>query len=241
MLHKTRGIVLHVLPYNDKYNIINMFTEDFGRVAYLVYNNVRKRCKVPRSILSPLAILNIEAEHFNNKDIHRLREARLECNLTQLFLNPSKNVIVLFLSEILYRILQEKEPDHKLFNYLYNCINRLDVIEEGTGNFHLTFLFKLSNYLGINPNKDDYRSGCFFDLQNGVFTDAVPYHNNYLSKEESIVFARLLKMNFENMSLFVFSRQEKADILRHIILYYKLHLADFPEIKSLGIMQALFD
>jgi DNA repair protein RecO (recombination protein O) len=218
-----------------------MFTEDFGRVAYLIYNNVKKRSKAPRSVLSPLAILNIEAEHFNNRDIHRLKEARLDCTLTQLFLNPSKNAIALFLSEVLYRVLQEKEPNHKLFNYLYHSIHRLNVIEEGTGNFHLTFLFKLSNYLGINPSREDYRSGCFFDLQDGVFTGVVPYHNNYLSREDSIVFARLLKMNFENMSVFVFSRREKADILRHILSYYRLHLVDFPEIKSLDIMQSLFD
>ncbi|MDR0836185.1 MAG: DNA repair protein RecO [Tannerella sp.] len=241
MLFKTRGIILRILPYNDKYNIINMFTEDFGRVAYLVYNNAGKRSKVPRSVMSPLSILNIEAEHFNNRDIHRLKEARPDCNLMQLSFNPSKNAIALFLSEVLYRILQEKEPNLKLFNYLYNCIHRLEVMEEGIGNFHLTFLFKLSNYLGINPNKEDYRSGSFFDLQNGIFTDAVPYHNDYLSREDSIVFARLLKMNFENMSLFVFSRQEKADILRHIITYYRIHLADFPEIKSLDVMQSLFD
>jgi DNA repair protein RecO (recombination protein O) len=218
-----------------------MFTEDFGRVAYLVYNHARKGCKVPRSVLSPLAILNIEAEHFNNREIHRLKEARIDCILTQLFLNPSKNAIVLFLSEVLYRILQEKEPNRKLFNYLYNCIHRLNIIEEGTGNFHLAFLFKLSSYLGINPNKENYKSGSFFDLQNGIFTDTAPYHNHYLNREDSIVFARLLKMNFENMSVFVFSRQEKADILRHIISYYRIHLSDFPEIKSLDVMQNLFD
>jgi DNA repair protein RecO (recombination protein O) len=218
-----------------------MFTEDFGRVAYLVYYNAGKKSKIPRSVLSPLAILNIEAEHFNNRDIHKLKEARLECNLTQLFLNPSKNAIALFLSEVLYRVLQEKEPNAKLFNYLYNSINQLDLIREGVGNFHLTFLFKLSNYLGITPNKDDYKSGCFFDLRGGVFTDIEPNHDSYLSREDSIVFARLLKMSFENMSVFVFSRREKADILRHILSYYKLHLADFPNIKSLDIMQSLFD
>jgi DNA repair protein RecO (recombination protein O) len=241
MLQKTRGIVLHVLPYNDKYSIINMFTEDFGRVAYMAYNSHSKRKKISPALLMPLSIINIVAEHYNNRDIHRLTETRLECNLTQVFLNPSKNAIALFISEILYRVLQEREANRNLFNYLYDSINRLEIIEEGIGNFHLTFLFKLSSYLGIHPNGDSYKSGCFFDLQNGVFTDNVPYHNNYLNRQDSVVFARLLKMNYDNMSVFTFSRQEKADILHHIISFYKLHLAEFPEIKSLAIMQSLFD
>ena len=36
MLCKTRGIVLHAIPYNDKYSIIYMYTEAFGRTSYLV-------------------------------------------------------------------------------------------------------------------------------------------------------------------------------------------------------------
>ena len=36
MLCKTRGIVLHTLPYSDTYTIIYMYTEMFGRVSYLV-------------------------------------------------------------------------------------------------------------------------------------------------------------------------------------------------------------
>ena len=36
MLCKTRGIVLHSIPYNDKYSIIYMYTEAFGRASYLV-------------------------------------------------------------------------------------------------------------------------------------------------------------------------------------------------------------
>lgn len=34
MLCKTRGIVLHAIPYNDKYSIIYMYTEAFGRTSY---------------------------------------------------------------------------------------------------------------------------------------------------------------------------------------------------------------
>ena len=44
MLCKTRGIVLHTLPYSDTYTIIYMYTEMFGRVSYLV---TRSRGKSP--------------------------------------------------------------------------------------------------------------------------------------------------------------------------------------------------
>jgi DNA repair protein RecO (recombination protein O) len=218
-----------------------MYTELFGRSSYLVSNTHGKRAKVSRALLQPLSILEMEVEHLNNRDIQRIKEAKTACTLTQLQYNPYKNATALFLSEVLYRIIQEREANRPLFDYLYHSIQRLDITEEGTGNFHLTFLLHLSAYLGIRPNGRSFKSGCFFDLLNGTFTEGMPEHNHYLNKEDTVVFERLLRINFENMALYSFSRQERTNILRHIIQYYKLHLSDFPEIKSLAVMQNLFD
>ena len=48
MLCKTRGIVLHAIPYNDKYSIIYMYTEAFGRTSYLVARSRGKKSPVSR-------------------------------------------------------------------------------------------------------------------------------------------------------------------------------------------------
>ncbi len=241
MLHKTKGIVLHTLPYNDKYLILNIYTECFGRVSYMASNTRRKKSKIPHSLFIPLSILDMEVEHLNNRDIQRIKEAKTSCQLTQMRFDPIKNTIAMFISEVLYRVIQEKEANAQLFEYLYYSIQRLELASEGTANFHLTFLFRLSTYLGIHPNKDSYKTGCFFDLLNGIFANEIPEHNHYLNRKDSVVFARLLKINFENMALFSFTRQERMSIIKHIIEYYRLHLSDFPEIKSLAIMQNLFD
>ena len=84
-------------------------------------------------------------------------------------------------------------------------------------------------------------AGSYFDMLNGVFVDRIPLHRHYLNPQESLVLSRLFKMDFENMSLYTFSRQERVFILRRILDYYRLHLPDFPEIKSLPVLQSLFD
>ena len=241
MLHKTKGIVLHNLSYNDKYIITNMYTEDFGRVAYLVSNTHGRKSKVPRALLLPLSILDMEVEHLNNRDLQRIKEAKRDFAATQLPCHPVKNAITLFLSEVLYRIIQEKEPNQPLFDYLCRSIKWLGIADEGIANFHLAFLLQLSAYIGIHPNGDSYKAGFFFDLINGVFSGSPPEHNSYLNREEAVVFARLLKINYENMALYAFTRQERTAIIRYIIEYYRLHTSDFPEIKSLAVMQSLFD
>ena len=241
MLHKTRGIVLYSLPYNDKYIIINMYTEDFGRVSYMIYNTHSRKSKVPRVLIQPLSVIEMEVEHLNNRDMQRIKEAKSGLTVTQLHFHPVKNALSLFLSEVLYRIIQEKEPNRPLFDYLYRSIKWLDIADKGIANFHLAFLIQLSTYLGIHPDGSSYKKGYFFDLRNGIFSESLPEHNNYLNKEDSIVFERLLRINFENMALYTFTRHERTGIIRHIIEYYRIHLSDFPEIKSLAIMQSLFD
>lgn len=241
MLYKTRGIVLHTLAYNDKYSIIYMYTEAFGRSAYLVSRSRGKKSMVTKALFMPLASLEMEVEHLNKRDLNRIREARLCYPITELFCNPIKNVLGLFLSEVLFRVVRERESDMHLFAYLYDSIRLLELTDKGVANFHIVFLLKLLHYLGIFPNEESYTINSYFDMMNGVFVGSLPSHDYYLNKEESSFFVKLLKINFENMSLYSFSRQERVNVINHILDYYRLHLPEFPEIKSLSVMQSLFD
>ena len=241
MLHKTRGIVLHSIPYNDKYTIIHMYTETFGRVSYLVSRSRGRKTAVSKSLFIPLSILDLEVEHYNNRDLHRIKEAKSCFTQHEIACHPVKNLLALFLSEFLFRVLRETEPDEKLFNYLYEAIRFLEISSTGIANFHITFLLHLPRYMGIYPNTESYTPNSYFDMLNAVFTEKQPMHRHFLEQKESLVLARLLKMSFENMSLYAFSRHDRVEILRLIIEYYRLHLPDFPEINSLSVLQSLFD
>lgn len=241
MLCKTRGIVLRSISYNDKYAIIHMYTEAFGRASYLVARSRGKKSTVSKALFMPLSVVEMEVEHLNKRDLHRIHETKLCYPLTELFCNPVKNVLALFVSEVLFRVVKETEPDPRLFEYLYESIQLLEFADKGVANFHLVFLLRLLYYMGIYPNAESYVPGTYFDMQNGVFVDCIPMHRHYLNKEESVFFARLLRISFENMSLYSFSRQDRMGVINRILEYYRLHLPDFPEIKSLSVMQSLFD
>lgn len=241
MLSKTRGIVLHSIPYNDKYAIIYMYTEAFGRASYLVARSRGKKSTVSKALFMPFSVLEMDVEHLNKRDLHRIKETKLCYPLTEVFCNPVKNILALFLAEVLFRVVKDTEPDAPLFDYLYKSIHLLEYADRGIANFHLVFLLHLLHYLGIFPNAESSKDDCYFDMLNGVFTDRIPMHRHYLNKAESLVFSRLLRISFENMSLYTFSRQERVGIIHRILEYYRLHLPDFPEIKSVSVMQSLFD
>ena len=47
-------------------------------------------------------------------------------------------------------------------------------------------------------------------------------------------------MKYETMHLFAMNRDERNRCLDIICRYYRLHLPDFPELKSINVLKELF-
>ena len=218
-----------------------MYTEAFGRASYLVSRTRSKRGGLSKALFAPLTVWELEVDHQPKRELHRIKEAHACFPLTDVAGDPVKSMLALFLSEVLFRVVREQESDLRLFQYLYESIHLLEYADKGIANFHLVFLLGLLQPLGIFPNVEAYHPGDYFDMLNGLFTDDLPLHSHFLNESDSAVFVRLLRIGFDNMALFGFSRQDRHAILQYILAYYRLHLPDFPEIKSLSILQSLFD
>jgi DNA repair protein RecO (recombination protein O) len=240
MLHKTRGIVLHNLNYSDTYSIVTVFTEEFGIVPYMTSKGKGKKARLPQSVFYPLSIIDMEVEHRNLRNMQQLKEAKAHLQLFSLLNDPVKMSISIFLAEFISKVVKEVEVDRLLFNYIFHSIRILDMSEESTANFHLVFLIRLSPFLGFEPDSSEYGDGMFFDMKNGVFVSGKPLHGLFLNPVESKIFSLLMRMNYENMHVFRFSRYERKAIIYNILNYYRIHLADFPDLKSLEILHDVF-
>ncbi|MCL1937890.1 MAG: DNA repair protein RecO [Candidatus Azobacteroides sp.] len=240
MLHKTRAIVFYNLNYSDTYSIVHVFTEEFGPVSYLVAKSKGKKTRVPKSIFHPLSVVDLEVEHHNLREIQRIKEARIHVPLPSLLDNPIKSAICMFLAEFLSKVTQEAQANKQLFGYIFHSLQVLDLSEKNYVNFHLAFMIRLSLFLGFYPDASNYAKGTYFDMQNGVFTPYKPPRSHFLNPDESLAFHRLMRMNYQNMRYFKFSRHERKEIIMRILEYYRLHLIHFSEIKSLEIFHEVF-
>jgi DNA repair protein RecO (recombination protein O) len=50
----------------------------------------------------------------------------------------------------------------------------------------------------------------------------------------------LMRMDYATMHLFRLSRADRNRILEILIQYYRLHIPQFPELRSLPVLQELF-
>jgi DNA repair protein RecO (recombination protein O) len=243
MLHKTKGIVLHSLSYNDRYRIVHIYTELFGRIAYLVSRPKGRRTPTSSAALlfQPFAVLELEVEHQNTRELQRIREVRPSPPLCSIPFDPIKTPVALFLAEFLHNVLKDIQANRPLFEFVSQSIAVFDLLSDGIANYHLVFMIKLSRFLGFYPNDEGYRAGMFFDMRHGVFVDSRPIHSAHLSAADSQIFLLLLRMNYRNMHAYSFSRHDRINIIHRIVDYYKLHFGSPIELKSLDVLQTIFD
>ncbi len=242
MLQKTQGIVLRTLKYSDASLIVDIYTEVIGRASFMVRIPRSRKAVVKSVLFQPLALVELEADFRSNTNIYKIKEAKSAYPFSTIPYDPYKSAIALFLAEFLYRAVREEAENLSLFTYLHHSIIWLDECRENFANFHLVFLMRFSRFLGLYPNLDDYHKGDYFDLANACFTSSRPQlHSSYVLPEEASRLTILMRMNYETMHLFAMNRAERTRCLTIMNEYYRLHLPDFPVLKSLEVLKELFD
>lgn len=216
MQHSTQGIVLTTTRYKDNAYIANIFTKDFGKVSYAVYNPQSKRAKIKLQHLQPMSIVDIEVTHRENKDIQQLSEAKLHPLSYQLYDHPGKISICFFLAEIIQRSIETTNVDVDLYQFITHSLATL-VLSKEIQAFPLAFLLDFSKYIGIYP---------YDEVENEVI--------KLLSNEDKELFSRLLQQP-QGLTL-----GERRRSMQLIIDYYKHYLPGMGEIKSLSVLTELF-
>jgi DNA repair protein RecO (recombination protein O) len=239
MLYKTEGIVLNIIKYSDRYAITNVFTPDFGATSYLLPLSNSKKSKLKNSLFFPFSILKMEVEHLPNKEIQKLKEVERLLPLYDICTDMSKVSLVFFLSEFLHKVLKESDNNAITYEYIKTSVETLEEAERGVANFHIAFMIGLTRFIGIYPNWNNYKTDRYFDMLNGEFKHNIPSHNHYLKQEESRYLKYLNRINYSNMHKFKLSRENKNTIINYLLEYYRLHLYDFPKLKSLEVLREL--
>lgn len=240
MLHKTQGIVLGALNYNDKYILVQVYTETLGRTTYMVSKVQGKSSRVPKVLFQPLSILELEVDHQPSRDIQRIKEAQRAVVFESIPMDMVKTSMAFFLSEFLTKTLRDTEPNKNLFEFIKYAVLILENTEQPIANFHMVFMLRMSHFLGFYPNLEEYEVGSVFDMLNGEFVRSQPFHRHYVSRVESEALSRLARISFMNMHRFQFSRQDRINIINRILEYYRIHATDFPPLKSLDVLHELF-
>lgn len=241
MIVTSRGIVLHALKYNDNTIICDILTESEGCIGFAVHISHSRQGGIRPALLQPLSLVETTWEnHLRTTGLARLNSLSAVYPYVSLGSNPHKTAVGLFIAEFLRHALHGEPSSPALFEYIWQSLRWLDTCPTHFANFHLVFLLRLSRFLGFYPNVSKYQTGDFFDMENSTFCPLQPSHPHFLMPEDACHLPTLMRMKYENMHLFHLTGTQRSRLLRFATDYYRLHLPQFPELKSLPILQTIF-
>ncbi len=240
MILKTRGIVLRTVKYGESSLIITVYTEKFGRQSYIVNatRGIKARNKVV--FMQPLFLLDLEVYHKQNRDVQRIKEIRLADPYITIPFQITKSVQTVFLSEVLYKILQEEESNPALYMFIENSLQYFDTMEDGSVNFHIWFLSRLTEYIGVLPYAGDLKKG-WFDMQKGMIMEQKPLHTDFMNPDTSKYLLELLTLNINDLHNIKINREQRNQLLIKQLEYLHLHFQNLGHVKSFSVLKEVFE
>lgn len=237
MLTNSEAIILGYINYSETSVILKTYTKNYGFKSFIVRGiRSKKRKKITLGQLQPLTILDIEFNN-NSTKLSYLKTIKIIEPYTSINNDIIKINICLFLAEFLSKILKIDLKNEPLFEFVKQSLLWFDNSNK-VSNFHLLFMLKLSDYLGVMPKYSSEKS-LYFDIENGIFTNA-PMSSNYIKDRVVKDLQDILGIKFDYNNEIMINVNQRKDMLNFLISYYEYHVPGFKRPKSVDILNEVF-
>lgn len=240
MTEKIRGIVLDIRKHTDRVSIVTLYTRSRGRLSFISPVGSGKSGKMRQARIQPLAVIDADINYKPVAELQRLGSFSLSEVWGELYFDPVKRLVTLFLGEFLNKLLRATMADENTWDYIYDSLRLFDKMQTGVADFHIAFLSSLLPFAGIQPDGSEYRDGYFFDMQSGVFVDSRPSHPDFLSGADARLAAILCRINYSTIRTLRLNGRNRNEILKELLHYYAIHFPGISGLQSLDIIHEIF-
>ena len=234
MLTLIEAIVLYKIKYGENDLICYTYSKAHGYICFILKNAFSKKAKSKSVHFLPLSHVEI-ISYLKKSSLSIIRESKIIYPYKSLYSQKEKIQMVFFLSEFLNKVLKEEPPNNELFSFITYSLTLLDNKESNFADFHLFFILNLSKYLGFPPSIEEENLE-FFCLKDGQFKRH--YFDFCLDKKESLLFKKLIFLNFED-SINQFNYIQRQELIAILLRYFSFHLKEIKEMKSLMVLKNL--
>ena len=237
MEDKIQGFVLQSIRYGDSSLIVRIYTRDGGLQSYMVKGVRGKTSKNRIAFFQPMTFLRfVQSGKPSRSGLAFMKDSEVLYAYQSIPNEMNKSAILMYLSELLSHTLTQQERNEGLYQFVFQSVVWLDLVETGYANFPLYFTLELSRFLGFYP-QSNYHEHAFFDMMEGQFVMATPPHQYYLQQEESRTLSCLLNRGIDDLSSLVMNGLQRNNLLDGIITFMRLHAPVFKGLQSHEVLK----
>ncbi|MBS3915340.1 MAG: DNA repair protein RecO [Bacteroidetes bacterium] len=235
MLVKSEALVLKKTPYSDNSAVIQIYTRNYGSLAFIVSGMHGKTGK--SALLQPGNIIDLVFYYQENKNLKRIREIKISDGFLGYHDNPVKQQIMIFCIELLQRSIPEEQEDRRIFDYAVAQLNVLGKLKEFTW-FPLQFLLGFTEVSGLGFELPNEKKETYFLLESADHSYARHTLNplQYLDKEEIDAVQKINNKQIPNLD-----KNGRRLLTEKLLYYFRLHLFPEKELKSFPILMEVLE
>lgn len=236
----TRAIVLRTVKYSDRSVVLRAYTERFGLRAYIVRTGGKDTSR--QAALQPLSRVELVVPEAGEHRMRTVRDLRIDRPYTRVQQEPRRGVLLLFAQEVLDRTLREEAADPRLFDFVLETLESLDT-DPDTAHQPLLMLVGLAKRLGFFPEPPQEGEDRF-DLREGYFFRGEAPHEFCMEPASAALFAQLITQVEDRVHegrLHGSSAAVRRCTMDDLLLYFRLHVEGFGELRSLDVLRTVLD
>lgn len=241
MLTHSKGIVIKTTRFSETTVIAKIYTSERGMLSFYIPGVYGKRPSVKPAYLQPLQVLDLNFYFRENKNLLKIKEAKTALLLERIHFDVIRSSIAVFITEIIHKTVKEEETNLNLFGFLLTVIGLLDEPGRNFSLFPLQFLLDYTKFTGFFPSNNFSEEMPYFDIREGKFVNSFPGFENGLDIEESKWLSNLMKRNINESGVFEMPANQKNELLRKMISFYRYHQPGLGVIKSVEVLTEIFD
>ncbi len=234
MLHTTRAVVLRTVKHGDNSIVLKAYTEAFGARSYMV--RTTKRARAGQARLQPLDRLELVVTEAKDREMHAVRECRVEKPYTGIPKEQARGLLMLFAQEVFYRTLKEESPDAAMFAFVLQTLEDIDT-GGNVSHLPLLLLMRLARHMGFLP-EPPLPGEDRFDMLEGCFFRGKEQHGHCMSVEASAAFGRLLTAEASGTEVCL-AHGIRKELLDQLLQFFRLQVEGFGQLRSPEVLHAV--
>lgn len=210
-----------------------MLTKEQGLITFIIKGVNSKKSK-KKALISSLNLLEVSYRSREDSELQLAREISVVKPYNNLNSDVVKNALVLFIREVLYKVIREDRQDKEVFELYQNQLDNLESSQH-YGNFHLEFMLRLSHCLGFAPQNNYSEQASSFSLTDGKF---MPYNKN----DDRLMSPNLSKLLADLLAEkeVVIHSNDKYLLIDNLLDYFRNQLDYMQEVNSHKIFREVF-
>ncbi|MFC6268227.1 DNA repair protein RecO [Frigoriflavimonas asaccharolytica] len=229
-MHNLQGFLLSYVKFGENDAVLHFFTKENGFQTFFlkgIYSSKNKK----KAYLLPLNELQLTINNnFKSGSLSHISRLELIVN-RDLNTKVQANAILFFVADFLNQILKLENKNV----YIYKALeNFLEELRANNYQSHLIFLYSLLEILGFDPLLSSEE---FLNPESGNFENDISHP--IFNREISALY-KILAVSEDIFTVKIPSKLKKL-FLDSLLIYFKCHLTDFREPKSLEILKQIFE